>query len=103
MLMIAMPLRYEPVAWASETAASLAEIISSALNRSETRYERPAIRPTLLGSVLAAQAEARTSWSGLSTGFWGTEVSSLRVLAGRYLPCGSLAPCSWRVPASASS
>ena len=35
-LITAMPWLSEPVAWASAIAASLAEIVSSAVNRSET-------------------------------------------------------------------
>ena len=59
--------------------------------------------PTLLGSTLAARRVVTTVASGLSTGIKVIAVSTLRVLAGRYQPCGSLAASTWPVPASATT
>src|SRR5215471_1037313 len=57
--------------------------------------------PTLLGSTLAARRVVTTVAFGLSTGIRVIAVSTLRVLAGRYQPCGSLAASTWPVPGSA--
>src|SRR5439155_21933373 len=92
----------EPVAWASAIAASLAEIVSSAVNRSETLYECPASSPTMFGDTVVACLLATTMAFGLSAGMSEIAVSTLSVLAGRYQPCGSLAASTWPVPASAT-
>src|SRR5262249_28489698 len=84
-------------------AASLAEIISMALNKSDTLYLSPAISPTLLGMALAARLVVTTVASGLSTGINVIAVSTLSVLAGRYQPCGSLAASTCPVSASATT
>ncbi len=100
---MATPLLTDPVAWATDMAASLAEIISMALNRSDTVYLSPGISPTLLGMALAAWRVVTTVAPGLSTGIKVIAVSTLSVLAGRYQPCGSLAASTCPVSASATT
>jgi hypothetical protein len=96
-----MPLANDPVACVSATAASLAEISSSARKRSETRYSRPVIRKALVGCCDVASGVATTMASGLSSGISVTAVSTLSVLAGPNSPCGSLAASTWPVLAFA--
>ena len=100
-LISAIPLPNDPAACVSATAASLAEIVSSAVNRSEISYACPVIRPTTVGETEAACLVATTVAFGLSSGISEIAVSTLSVLAGRYHPCGSLAASTWPVPASA--
>ncbi len=78
----AIPLLNDPVAWVSATAASLAEISSSARNRSDTLYWRPGSRPTMLGWTEVASVLAVTRAFGLSSGISVIAVSTLSVLAG---------------------
>src|ERR1019366_4350347 len=96
-----MPVRSEPVACASATAASLAEIVSRAVNRPETLYRRPVIRPTTFGWTEVAWRVATTMAFGLSRGISVIAVSTFSVLAGGNSPCASLAARTCPVLASA--
>ena len=91
----------DPLAWTRATAASLAEISSSARNRSATLYvpgddaddvRRPSMRPACVAVTVAF---------GLSLGSMVMAVSTFSVLAGGYRPCGSLAASTWPVLAFA--
>ena len=93
----------DPVAWASAIAASLAEISSSALNRSDTLYCCPRTSPATFGVTLVACRDAATIASGFSNGISVMAVSSLSVLAGLSRPCGSFAARTSPVPASATT
>jgi hypothetical protein len=84
-------------------AASFAEIVSRAVNRSLIRYRWPAMRPATLGVADAASLDATVVARGLSTGSRATAVSTLSVLAGRKRPCGSRAARIAPVPASATT
>ncbi len=77
-----MPVLSDPAAWARATAASLAEISSSALNRSDTLYCCPRTSPATFGVTLVACRDAVTMASGFSNGISVMAVSSLIVLAG---------------------
>src|ERR1700722_10313571 len=98
-----MPLASDPVAWVSATAASLAEMVSKAVKRSETRYRRPATRPATIGSVSAAALLASTIEPGLSSGISVIAVSTFIVLAGPNRPCGSFAASTCPVLALATT
>src|SRR6185437_1032809 len=98
---MAMPLLNDPVAWVSETAASLAEISSRAWNSLATWYLRPRTRPASLGSWSAANRVVFTMALGFSAGISVMAVSILSVLAGANWPCGSLAASTCPVLASA--
>src|SRR5215469_7032787 len=98
-----MPLAKDPVASVSETAASFAEIKSSARNKSATLYARPAIKPTTLGTTSVAFLLVMIMAFGLSSGMRVTAVSTFSVLAGPYSPCGSLAASTWPVSALATT
>ena len=63
-----MPWLSEPVAWASAIAASLAEIVSSAVNRSETCRNAQRSSPTMFGDTVVACLLATTMAFGLSAG-----------------------------------
>ncbi len=91
------------MAWARAIAASLAEMSSRALNRSETLYRWPGTSPTMLGVTVVACWEATTVASGFSWGISAIAVSILSVLACRNSPCGSLAARTCPVPASATT
>src|SRR5580693_1719797 len=98
-----MPSPNDPAACVRAIAASFAEIVSSAVNRSEILYARPATRLATFGTVEVACLLATVVALGLSTGIRETAVSTLSVLAGRYQPCGSLAASTWPVSASATT
>src|SRR5215831_11285261 len=96
-----MPAASDPAACVSTTAASLAETISRARNKSATLYERPVTSPALVGCCEVASWLATILASGLSRGISAMAVSTLSVLAGPYSPCGSLAASTWPVSALA--
>src|ERR1700745_1082327 len=55
----------------------------------------------MFGDTVVACLLATTVAFGLSAGMSEIAVSTLRLLPGRYQPCGSLAASTWPVPASA--
>src|SRR5258708_22775759 len=98
-----MPVANEHAACVNATAASLADISSRAWNRLATRYLRPVMSPATTGSTDVASFVAGIMAAGFNLGIKVVAVSTLRVLAGPYSPCGSLAASTCPVPALATS
>jgi hypothetical protein len=92
-----------PAARASAFAESLPDIMNSVWNSRSTEYFPPGTRPTRVPSTFTSSAVAVTTWRRFSRGISVSPVSSLSVLAGRNLPCGSRAASTLPVSRSAST
>jgi hypothetical protein len=92
-----------PAARASAFAESLPDIMNSVWNSRSTEYFPPGTRPTRVPSTFTSSAVAVTTCRRFSRGISVSPVSSLSVLAGRNLPCGSRAASTLPVSRSAST